>query len=129
MTFVVEHHEALEIDLLGQGFDLLDFWRGTLTPRRLRILIASLPEKSRTVAELDPERALAAAWDTVDYLLAAQYNAFLQANFEGADPILPPVEAYRQQQEKQAAEQRMVDMLAAQRERNRQRDRAAGITS
>ena len=56
-----------EIDLLEMGVDLLDFFRGKLSLRRLVSLLFSLPEGSRLRRHLEGPTGL---WDRSDYLTA-----------------------------------------------------------
>jgi hypothetical protein len=41
--------EAIEADLAFRGVDLLDFYRGTMSARRLWALVSNLPPESATV--------------------------------------------------------------------------------
>lgn len=46
---ILRHHsDALEADLLDKGLDLLDYWRGTLSLRRLLVIYRHLPPESAT---------------------------------------------------------------------------------
>lgn len=58
----------MEADLLRYyRLDLLDFYRGTLSTRRLRVLIRHLPPGSALVAALNEGRP---GWTLTDHLLA-----------------------------------------------------------
>lgn len=56
-----EYGEAIEADLAFRGIDLLDFYRGHISPRRLAVLIDNLPPESATVArsrqQMDTQQA------------------------------------------------------------------------
>ncbi|MEU0600150.1 hypothetical protein ABZ484_18185 [Streptomyces sp. NPDC006393] len=58
--------------------DLLDWYRGRLSSRRLAILIKHLPRDSATIRETDGE---AADWGVGDYLLAAVVDHLAAANW------------------------------------------------
>jgi hypothetical protein len=65
---VNRHHKALEYDLSCIGVDLLDFWRGEITLRKLRMYIDMLPTHSAfwsSVGGHPDDR-----WTTTDGLLA-----------------------------------------------------------
>lgn len=48
VALLEEHCEAIEADLAYRGVDVRDLWRGTLTLRRLGVLIEYLPPESAT---------------------------------------------------------------------------------
>ncbi|MEV0255226.1 hypothetical protein AB0H82_13340 [Streptomyces sp. NPDC050732] len=94
--FVEEHAEALEADLLRfYGLDLLDWHRGSLSSRRLAVLIRHLPRDGAVARETEGE---AAEWSVGDYLLAHVVDQLADANWmfatvnqdEDADPLDPP---------------------------------------
>jgi hypothetical protein len=124
VALVVEYHEELELDLHDQRVDLLDFWRGTLTARRLGLLVRNLPPTSRFVQAINPDVAEAAAWDVGNYQTAALYDLIAHAHFKDPKPFPRPLDAIR---EREAAQSRH-EALLAQRERQaeRARLRAAG---
>jgi hypothetical protein len=65
---VTEHAEAIEADLLRYyGVDLLDYHRGRLTARRLRVLLRHLPREAALPAELHGDDA---RWGLPEHLLA-----------------------------------------------------------
>lgn len=72
MALVIEYHEDLEYDLHVRcnGVDLLDFWRGTLSPRRLTLLLRRLPTDSMFFRKAYPDDARIAEWGPTEYLLA-----------------------------------------------------------
>ena len=61
----------IEADLQRHyGVDLVDLWRGTLSPRKARLLIDHLPHDSLTAYALAGERlAGVAGWSLADLLL------------------------------------------------------------
>lgn len=120
MALVVEYHEDLESDLLKQGVDLLDFWRGRITPRRMQLLVNTLPVSSRTFAKADPEMAAQASWTVGEYLQAVHIDMFGVANFKDYKPLTRPGDAQREL----AAADRVARFLAEQAERNRAREAA-----
>lgn len=113
MALLVEYHEELEIDLHRQGVDLLDVWRGTLSLRRLELMVRHLPAKSLLVRELAPEVAAQADWSPEGYLIADLFDAFARANFKDPKPYPRPAEQVRQRQRAEARR----SALEAQRER------------
>ena len=52
LTLLDEHWEAVEADLAFKGIDLSDVWRGTLSFRRLAVLLRGLPQESLYKAAL-----------------------------------------------------------------------------
>ncbi|WP_240679035.1 MULTISPECIES: hypothetical protein [unclassified Streptomyces] len=95
-----EYPDELEADLLEFfQVDILDFWRGRLSLRRIGVLIKSLlrkPGRSLLLQALDEK----AEWDEPTYLLARSSDALeltnhllLKAHFDPAqtkDLALPP---------------------------------------
>lgn len=76
---VEEHAEAIEADLLRHyGTDLLDWYRGRLSSRRLAVLVKHLPRDSALGRELHDE---AAGWSVTDYLLAHMVDQLQEANW------------------------------------------------
>lgn len=82
----------MEADLLRYyGVDLLDHHRGTLSARRLRVLIQHLPRDAALVRELHGESA---EWGLTEHLLAATVDELAVGNWlfvsanrdEHADP-------------------------------------------
>lgn len=112
----------MEIDLLRQGVDLLDFYRGTLSARRLWLLIRHLPVDSAFMRKADPSVAhfnwspdghiLA---DLIDITIALQTRKAQEAYPRPADRI----KRHREQQDR-------FEALEAQAARNRQREIEAG---
>lgn len=75
-----EHGEEIEADLLRvYGVDLLDLWRGRLTPRRLLVLIRGLPPGSALGRAMGGDVSLSdevtavrmAAWQICCYIASA----------------------------------------------------------
>jgi hypothetical protein len=76
---VEEHAEALEADLLRHyGVDLLDWHRGRLSSRRLRVLVEHLPADSSFARAAHGE---AADWGLTEHLLAAVVDQLAVANW------------------------------------------------
>ena len=82
----------MEADLLRYyGVDLLDYHRGTLSARRVRVLIEHLPRDAALVRELHGETA---EWGLTEHLLAAAVDELAAGNWlfvsanrdEHADP-------------------------------------------
>ncbi|WP_280854241.1 hypothetical protein [Streptomyces sp. SAI-041] len=74
-----EHAEALEADLLRHyGVDLLDWHRGRLSSRRLRVLVEHLPADSSFARAVHGEQA---DWTVTDHLLAAVVDHLAVANW------------------------------------------------
>ena len=67
MAFLREHGDAVEADLAFRGFDLLDMWRGTLSPRKVEVLIRGLPPDSATRMAMNDGQPL---WSRTDHILA-----------------------------------------------------------
>ncbi|MFQ6200205.1 hypothetical protein, partial [Streptomyces sp. NPDC000405] len=95
------HAEALEADLLRHyGVDLLDWHRGTLSSRRLAVLVKHMPRDSAVNRDLHGE---AVQWDASTHLLAALVDHAAVANWmtatinsgEDAEPLGYPEPAPR----------------------------------
>ncbi len=87
----------MEADLLRYyRVDLLDYYRGKLSARRLRVLISHLPRQAALVRELHQEDS---EWGLTEHLLAAVVDHLAVGNWlfasansaEGADPPARPV--------------------------------------
>jgi hypothetical protein len=113
VALVVEHHEALELDLADRGVDLLDLWRGRLSPRRLELLIRDLPPTSRLVRSLDPDAAAANTWGTTEYLLAYIADLLGQANFQNYKPLQRPAEAAAEKRRTEERHRRLIERYEA----------------
>lgn len=57
----------MEADLAFRGVDLLDLWRGQVTPRKLDVMIRGLPPDSATRIAMNGKEPL---WSRTDYILA-----------------------------------------------------------
>jgi hypothetical protein len=69
----------VEADLLRYyGVDLLDYHRGTLSARRLRVLVEHLPRDAALVRALHGERA---DWGLAEHLLAATVDQLATGNW------------------------------------------------
>ena len=86
----------MEADLLRfYQMDLLDYYRGTLSPRRLRVLIRYLPRESALVRALHGD---VADWGLTEHLLAGVVDELAVGNWlfvtansdEHADPPARP---------------------------------------
>lgn len=55
-----------------RGFDLLDMWRGTLSPRKVDVLIRGLPADSATRMAMNKGQPL---WTRTDFILADLIDA------------------------------------------------------
>jgi hypothetical protein len=76
---VTEHAEAIEADLLRYyGVDLLDYHRGRLTARRLRVLLRHLPREAALPSELHGDDTL---WGLPEHLLATVADQLALGNW------------------------------------------------
>lgn len=90
-----EYHEEIEASLLmlPTPVDLLDFWRGKITPRRLWLLIKHLPRESPFVQAIAP----GAAWGPTEHLIADLLDNYVAVHAgEKAVPIARPGQAERE---------------------------------
>lgn len=90
-----EYHEEIEASLLmlPTPVDLLDFWRGKITPRRLLLLIKHLPRESPFVQAVAP----AAKWGPTEHLLADLYDLYFAVHAgEQATPRRRPGQEERE---------------------------------
>lgn len=111
---VVQYHEELETDLRREGIDLLDFWRGTLSPRALEVAIRHLPMNGWFMRGAAPEAAEIDAWGPTDYLLADVFDLLVQIN--SSKPQRPYPRPADRVKRRQASERRAA-ALEAQNER------------
>lgn len=73
--------------------DLLDFWRGEITVRKLWVRIKGLPRESAFMQAVSP----AARWGPGDHLLGDFLDTYRAFHTEGnAPPITRPGEAERE---------------------------------
>lgn len=86
------HHQDIEFDLLKMGVDLLDFWRGILSPRRLTLILRRLPPDSELRRAIDPDTALLASWKAGEYLTAHLIDMYARVNFKEPKPFPRPLE-------------------------------------
>lgn len=78
-----EQRNAIEADLHRYyGIDLLDFYRGRISLRKLAVLVEGLPAEATVYRNLQPE---AAGWDIHTYLLAGILDALNDANWQRAE--------------------------------------------
>jgi len=104
VRLLTEYGEAVEADLQRfYGVDLRDLWRpgGSLTWRRLRALVVSLPVESALSAALpdrdadDDTPAPRPRWSHTDHLLADVFDAVTAGNWQRAgDPKAPRPQPY-----------------------------------
>ena len=74
-----EHAEAIEADLLHHyNVDLLDWHRGDMSSRRLRVLLEHLPSGSSFARSVHGD---AAEWSLTDHLLATVADQLAMANW------------------------------------------------
>ena len=74
-----EHAGAIEADFQHYyGVDLLDLWRGALTPRRATVLMANLPLGAALWRAMD----VPAAWTSGEHLTASVLDALGIANWQ-----------------------------------------------
>lgn len=99
--------------------DLLDFFRGTLTARRLGVLIRQLPVESALVRALNDGRV---PWGNLEHLIADHWALTLQINSgERARFRDHPVRAEIQQKAHAEAKRARVIDLKAKFEKRKQR--------
>lgn len=111
-----EYGDEIEADLLERGFDLLDMWRGELSPRRVALLVRALPRDSATRQAMDADNP---PWGPTDYLLADIFDAIqyltraVQAGY--ARKLPPEPKPYpRPGSQKRKKSISAADLLAAQ---------------
>ncbi|HEX6468495.1 MAG TPA: hypothetical protein VF069_05315 [Streptosporangiaceae bacterium] len=76
---MTEHAEAIEADLLRYyGVDILDYHRGLLSARRLRVLVQHLPRDAALVRAV---RGEAADWGPTEHLLAVAADELAIGNW------------------------------------------------
>jgi hypothetical protein len=105
-----EHGDAIEADLLRfYRVDLLDLYRGTLSPRRLGVLISALPAKSALVRALNGGEP---PWSRLEHLIADLWSVFTKKDH----PKRAEMEAKARFEAKQA---RVVGLRAVYEKRKR----------
>lgn len=108
---VCDHHEQLEADLAEQNIDLLDFWRGRISLRKIRVLIDGLPFHSRFWTAMAGHDS---RWNETDYLLARLIDVQAAAHLQDPERIERPGEAAARER---AANARLDKWLERQRRR------------
>lgn len=104
--------------------DLLDFYRGTLTARRIRVLVNHLPHNSALMRALNGGRP---GWSVTDHLLADLWVLILRAITRGESTIEDhPVRAAMLEKAQAAAK---LASIAELRERFTRRKRLYAKTS
>ena len=84
---MTEHAEAIEADLLRHyGVDLLDYHRGRLSARRLRVLIQHLPRDAALVRAVHGEDV---EWGLTEHLLATAVDQLATGNWLFATAHMP----------------------------------------
>lgn len=61
-----------------RGVDLLDLWRGRLSPRRVSVLVRALPDDSATKRAMRADVDDGPLWGPTEYLLADVFDAVRQ---------------------------------------------------
>lgn len=103
------------------GFDLLDFYRGTLSTRRLLLLINHLPRDSAFIRASRPE---VAAWGSAEHLIADLIDVTLGVH--GRDQRWPrPGQKQAQIRESQRRGERWQKRVL-ERQQQRRRQEGAG---
>lgn len=64
------YHEQIEFDFDQRGWDLLDFWRGRITLRKLWVRITNLPSDSAFLRAVDPSLL----WGTTEHAIADMHD-------------------------------------------------------
>lgn len=94
---MAEHSDTLEADLFEHfGIDILDYYRGILSLRRIWVLIkrlCNMPGRSAVAAAVDTQ----SEWGTPDYLLAEiidrlELNNWLLVEINSEKNDIPPPE-------------------------------------
>jgi hypothetical protein len=105
--------------MLRHGLDVVDFWAGRITVRRMSVIVGQLLA--------DPGSALVRSirdgevpWTSTDYLLADVFDLIAAANFKDPKPYPRPGDEKRAQE----LEDNRRRAQEEQRERIRQRERA-----
>jgi hypothetical protein len=79
-ALLAEHGEAIEADLQRfYGLPLSDLFNGSLTPRRLAVLIRNLPNESATARDFHGE---VLDWGQTEHLLALIADLLAEANWQ-----------------------------------------------
>lgn len=102
-----DHGEALEADFQRYyGLDLLDIYRGTLSPRKVAALAANLPAGAATWQEMGVD----AAWTAEEHMLALIADTLQAANWQRGGgkgkqpkPLPRPADMKKQNEAKNAA--------------------------
>lgn len=77
MSLLDEHGDEIEADLAQyyNGLDLTDLYRGTLSFRRVGVLVRQLPPHSRTVTAVNDGQP---GWTVTDHLIADVWAAMVK---------------------------------------------------
>ncbi|MGZ4530727.1 MAG: hypothetical protein ACXVXP_00075 [Mycobacteriaceae bacterium] len=119
-----EHAELLEADFARfYQRDLLDLWRGEMTPRKASVLAANLPPGALVWMALGYD----AGWSMEALLLAAAVDAINGGNWQRSGgkgpqpkPVPRPSDLMRQAQQADRMAERAAAFLARKRDRESQ---------
>ena len=92
LSLIRQHGDAIEADLAFRGFDLLDLWRGKLSPRKVDVLIRGLPPDSATRIALNDGKPLPSTSDvmTADLIDAVNANTAMTLAVATGKPYKEP---------------------------------------
>lgn len=85
-ALIREHGDEIEADLGFRGIDLLDMYRGTLSPRKVALYIRALPPDSATRIAMNGGQW---PWSQTDYILADLVDATLGVAYQVAHKDVP----------------------------------------
>ena len=122
---LTNHGDALEADFQRvYGIDLVDLYRGNLTPRKAQVLAFNLPPGALTWQEMGSDNA----WTVTDHLLADAVDALNGANFQrGGGKGEKPKPVPRPAELRELKERRQAMLDKATRFQQRQRKRAMPV--
>lgn len=121
-----EFHEEIEYDLLGK-IDILDFWRGDVSIRRMNAVVGQLLRNPHS-ALLQAIAPAATQWSPGDYILADQYDAMVAlagAKLKTGQPVPPYPRPGDDERAQAEAEARHAALLEQNERTNRQLMEAA----
>lgn len=115
-----EHGDALEADFQRfYGIDIVDLYRGTLSPRKAQALALYLPPGAAVWQEAGTDTA----WGTTEYLLAEAVDTLRMANWQrgGKGQKPEPLPRPSELREARKKRERMFEQAARFKERHRKR--------
>lgn len=108
---IEEHGNAIEADLMRYyGIDLLDFYRGDISPRRVGVLVKQLPPESALSRALNDGQI---PWGNLEHLIADHWALTREIHWgrKGHKPVDHPTRVAREAKARASAKRSRLARL------------------